>query len=221
MRRHIDALILWAAIAVGIPASLSAQTSYDTSPQAQTGQQIYGSYFGTDIDTIGLYNGNLTLSIPLFSLPGRELPYGLTLTYNSQKWQSNTCSGSPCGQYTGGWQKANVFGSAPSFFVQYDAWCGLNRYNVYWIDGNGTKHRYASPCAGSPAVVVGQSQFEYFRFGRIDILDRKLHELWFRSRTDQFQKRLYPLFSRPQRNIAKLRLCFPKRELFSAEQQHH
>ena len=59
------------------PTEASAQTSYDTSPGAQTGQQIYGSYFGSDIDSIGLFNGNLNLNISLVSLPGRELPMRL------------------------------------------------------------------------------------------------------------------------------------------------
>src|SRR5215471_13080820 len=108
-----------------ITVNVFGQTNYDTSPQSQTGTQVYGSYFSSGIDTIGLYNGNLTLSIPLFSLPGRELPYGLTLTYNSQKWQQNSCSGSPCGQYTGGWQKSNVFGGQASYFAVWNS-CAYN-----------------------------------------------------------------------------------------------
>jgi RHS repeat-associated protein len=152
MQRHIHPLFLTIAAVLCIGLNASAQTSYDTSPQSQTGDQVYGSYFGANIDTVSLYNGNLTLSIPLFSLTGRELPYGLTLTYNSQKWQNNTCGGTPCDFYTGGWQKTNVFGSDPSFFAQWNT-CDYNpndgyQYedkfdlNVYWIDGSGAKHRY-------------------------------------------------------------------------------
>ena len=59
-----------------IAAQAAAQTNYDTSPNGQTGEKIFGSYFAAGIDTVGIFNGNLNLSIPLFSLPGRELPYG-------------------------------------------------------------------------------------------------------------------------------------------------
>lgn len=149
MQGRIYRAIFVAVILVSAAIDLSAQTDYDTSPQAQTGQQVYGSYFGTNIDSVGLYNGNLSLSIPLFSLPGRELPYGLTLTYNSQKWEQMDCSGSPCGLYTGGWQKSNLFGSAPSFWLGSDTSCSYSRYNVFWIDGSGAKHRYATSCTSS------------------------------------------------------------------------
>jgi hypothetical protein len=87
-RAYVIAITL--AIVLAGTWKASAQTNYDTSPSAQTGVQVYGSYFATDIDTIGLFNGNLHLSIPLFSLPGRELPYGLSLVYNAQKWESDS-----------------------------------------------------------------------------------------------------------------------------------
>ena len=171
-------------------AALRAQTNYDTAPQSQTGEQIYGSYFGSNIDTVGLYNGNLTLSIPVFSLPGRELPYGITLVYNAQKWQSDSCSGYPCGLYTGGWQKTNVFGSDPSFFATYDH-CGPDGFtpvyemDVYWIDGqwcetslqndgewNRRDLRERLPVSATTGM--GQLDVEHPRFGRFDVLDGEL-----------------------------------------------
>src|SRR5204862_166583 len=72
----------------------------------------------------------------LLSLAGRELPVSVGVTYNSLKWEASTCSGFPCGNYTGGWRKSTLFGEAPSFFQDGTGW------NVYWIDGAGTKHRY-------------------------------------------------------------------------------
>jgi hypothetical protein len=164
MNAHLVRFLILITIICSATA-LQAQTNYDTAPQSQTGEQVYGSYFSTDIDTIGLYNGNLSLSIPVFSLPGRELPYGLTLTYNSQKWESDLCSGSPCGRYTGGWKKGNVFGDVPSFFAQYVSWEFNPDYgyfmakfdmNVFWIDGNGTKHRYKGTAwTGSQYILPG------------------------------------------------------------------
>jgi YD repeat-containing protein len=43
-----------------------------------------GTYFKTDIDSVSLTNGNLHLHIPLFSLPGRELPVSIAMDYDSQ-----------------------------------------------------------------------------------------------------------------------------------------
>src|SRR5262245_39166382 len=83
--------------------SLLAQTHYDTSPPAQTGTQVYGSYFGTDFDQVGLYNGNLQVRIPLYDLPGRDISVARVLVYNNQKWEQRDCGGYTCGQYTGGW----------------------------------------------------------------------------------------------------------------------
>jgi hypothetical protein len=123
---------------------LAAQTLYDTSPPAQTGTQVYGSYFSTDVDQVSLFNGNLNLHIPLYSLPGRELSAGRMAAYNGQKWEQRDCGGYPCGQFTGGWTLTGPFGSDPSFFAQYQA-CELSSgaylpayaMNVYWKDGNG------------------------------------------------------------------------------------
>jgi hypothetical protein len=140
MRHHLWTIIVFTWLA----APLFAQTQYDTSPGAQTGVQVFGSYFAADIDSVSNFNGNLHLSIPLFSLPGRELSYGLSLSYNAQKWEGDYVYGNQYGHYTGGWTKANVFGGDFSFFNQHIA----NEFEdrsiceVYWIDGAGTKHKY-------------------------------------------------------------------------------
>ncbi len=51
---------------------------------SQFGQPVLGSYFSTDVDTVNLTSFNLHINIPLFSLPGRELPLNLSMDYNSQ-----------------------------------------------------------------------------------------------------------------------------------------
>src|SRR5205814_2214271 len=94
--------------------SAFAQTNYDTSPKAQTGEQVYGSYFGTDVDTVGLYNGNLSLHIGLIQLPGRELPMGVSFSFNNEKWELQSCPDAEggsynCGLYTGGWRLQTPF----------------------------------------------------------------------------------------------------------------
>src|SRR2546426_667518 len=80
------------------------QPVFDTSPNGQTGIQVFGSYFRADIDTIGLCNGNIVLRIPLISLSGREIALSLNVAYNSQKWERADCGGLSCGEYTGGWR---------------------------------------------------------------------------------------------------------------------
>jgi len=59
--------------------------SSDSSPEG--GEKPLGSYFKTDIDSVSLTNGNLHLTIPIFSLPGREVPVALVLDYNSMSYE--------------------------------------------------------------------------------------------------------------------------------------
>jgi RHS repeat-associated protein len=115
------------------------QAQYDTAPQAQTGEQVYGSYFKSELDSIGIFNGNLSMSISLFSLPGREIPMKVGFTYNSQKWEAQSCDDGAgpydCGYYTGGWQlDLSPYGQMPTLY----------NGSIYWIDGSGTKRRYYS-----------------------------------------------------------------------------
>ena len=117
-----------------------AQSEYDTSPDAQSGRQAYGSYFDIGIDSVNLFNGNINLTIPLISQSGRELGVTLKAVYNSQKWEEDSCSGYDCGRYVGGWE---IRAGKPemSFSKKY---LGSSQWemNVYWIDDAGTKHRY-------------------------------------------------------------------------------
>jgi hypothetical protein len=94
-------LLLWVSL---VPAAVSfAQTSYDTSETGQTGEKILGSYFKTDIDSVSLKNGQLHLSIPVFSLPGRELPAHFILEYNSRFTERRTVYNEEEGIYVPFW----------------------------------------------------------------------------------------------------------------------
>ena len=136
------------------------QPGYDTSPGAQTGQQVFGSYFSSDIDTVGVYNGNVLLQIGLISLPGREISIHLGVSYNSQKWEQVDCGGVACGEYTGGWRLTDNFGSPPHAInvlpiVRREATlltgCTTTpqyELDAYWVDGFGTKHRYKAVVNG-------------------------------------------------------------------------
>ena len=43
----------------------------DLSPSAQTGPLPFAAYFNGDIDSVSIYNGNVSLDIPLLTLAGR------------------------------------------------------------------------------------------------------------------------------------------------------
>src|SRR5438094_4337709 len=114
--RVVVSSIVASAIIVSWSAPVSAQAprpGYDTSPNGQTGQQVFGSYFSSDLDTIGPYNGNVLLQISLINLPGREIPMRVGISYNSQEWDQVDCGGVACGEYTGGWRLTDTFGSPP------------------------------------------------------------------------------------------------------------
>src|SRR5262245_50568229 len=73
--------LLLILIALGaITANAFGQAGY-SSPD--TGNKVLGTYFSADVDTIDMQNGNLHVHIPLFSLPGRELPVSVALDYNA------------------------------------------------------------------------------------------------------------------------------------------
>ncbi len=83
--------ILVAVVAIGLAGAVAfGQSSFDMSPDTQTGEKPLGSYFATDIDTVSMTNGNLHLNIPLFNLPGREVPLRLSMNYNSRFFEQRT-----------------------------------------------------------------------------------------------------------------------------------
>jgi hypothetical protein len=122
-----------AIVIAALTCSAFSQTQYDTSPQGQTGIQSYGAYFKSDVDVVNSNTMNLTISIELFTLPGRELPLTFGLTYNSQNWESANCYGSPCATYTGGWRRTDGFNQPLSFFAEYVRcdYTGVNGGGIY------------------------------------------------------------------------------------------
>ncbi|MBZ0089221.1 MAG: hypothetical protein K8H90_02465, partial [Thermoanaerobaculia bacterium] len=78
-----------------IGAVFSAQlAATDLHPNTARGFQPDQSYDVNGLDAVNLFNGNLTLAIPIgqtFSVNG-GLSYGLTLTYNAQLWEADQIS---------------------------------------------------------------------------------------------------------------------------------
>src|SRR5438093_4425993 len=146
-------LLMIVSVFFGLIHSAFAQ-GLDLSPSAQTGRLPFAAYSDGDIDSVSIYNGNVSLDIPLRMLPGRELSTGLRLTYNSQKWQQFSFLGAPGGVYTGGWQIFDTIGEAPVFAPEYVSACADNgilvRLIATWTDGFGSKHPFTKtevqPC---------------------------------------------------------------------------
>ena len=150
---------LWILL-LAFPLDAAAQTLHDTSPSGQTGQQVYGSYFSAEVDAVSLYNGNVNINLPLFSLGGRELPVGVSVSYNSLMWASAYCGGTPCARYTGGWRVVTPFPTESLSLYKTYAGCDYisGQYrprftmNAFWIDGAGTKHRYTTSAHGTSGL---------------------------------------------------------------------
>jgi hypothetical protein len=108
MTRIPVALIVTLALAL----PLSAQ-----SPDGP-GRAPLGSYFDSGIDNINLFNGNLMVNSPLFSIPGRELNTSVGLSYNSQGWRTGDTGSGTYGYYDGGWTITESHPSSPEIKFQ-------------------------------------------------------------------------------------------------------
>lgn len=74
--RHCGIILL--AIAFVLPSGVFAQVTTGTPP--------FSSTSGGSFDTVNLANLNVHFEIPIFSRPGRGLPFHYSLTYDSSVW---------------------------------------------------------------------------------------------------------------------------------------
>lgn len=79
-------------LGLSLPAALMGQTS-PASPDQEQGLKPFGTFEGTDIDSVSLTNGNVSLHIPLFSYPqrGGMLKLDLSIVYNNHSWFAQVC----------------------------------------------------------------------------------------------------------------------------------
>jgi len=61
----------------------SGQSSYNSPTPAR---KFWELYFSTDIDNVDINNGNLHINIPLFDLPGREIPLHFAWITTASFW---------------------------------------------------------------------------------------------------------------------------------------
>jgi hypothetical protein len=79
-------IILAALFVVILPVMCSAQP--------QTGTYSLGAFDAKGLDTINIGNLNAYFSVPVYSKPGRGLPFYYNLAYNSSMWTPVGVSGS-------------------------------------------------------------------------------------------------------------------------------
>jgi YD repeat-containing protein len=68
-----------------LPVSVCAQSFHDPNRKIAAP----GTVSHVDMDSVSMANGNLSLKIPLLSLPGRGLDTDISLTFNSKLWKTD------------------------------------------------------------------------------------------------------------------------------------
>lgn len=88
---HPNSMVSIVIVCVVLLFSFSIQITGQTAARPDRGVQPQGSYSVSDIDNINLRNGNVSISIPLASLPpmaGGKLSWTLRAVYNSKLWDA-------------------------------------------------------------------------------------------------------------------------------------
>lgn len=84
MKRPLSRCVLLVLMALAV----SSQSYAQTNPNLETGFKPYGSYSGSDVDSVSLTNGNLIVHIPLFSYPQRGPLSGNSVIFaNNKIWR--------------------------------------------------------------------------------------------------------------------------------------
>ena len=154
---------IWAVLAAWMfTVSAFGQSSY-SSPE--TGHKVLGSYFAGDVDDVSLKNGNLHVSIPLFTLPGRELPVSVSMEYDSQLYEYRVIwppGQDPVEYYEFlGWRKktgvGGILNGAKSLGTPYQyagVWYQDVALTITWIEWDGTKHDFTKSVSRGPALTA-------------------------------------------------------------------
>jgi hypothetical protein len=82
-------IVLHVALVLILSSAVTAQDPPTSAARPDRGRNTQGTYAVSDIESINLTNGNLSLSIPLASLPaiaGGKLSWTIQANYNSKLW---------------------------------------------------------------------------------------------------------------------------------------
>ncbi len=123
-----------------------------SSAQVATGTPPFASTSGGGVDSIDNANLNVHLAIPVFSRPGRSLPFSYTLSYDSSVWFPGGSTWLPVSNW--GWRGQS---EAISGYISYSTttakcyddpdnpgsfWWAPQYRNWQYHDGNGTIHPF-------------------------------------------------------------------------------
>jgi RHS repeat-associated protein len=146
-----------------------ALTTTFCSAQVQTGTPPFGS-FGGGPDVVNLANLNVHLSVPVFSRPGRGLPFNFYLTYDNSIWYPVTTSGTTTWTSVAGigWSgsEVNVGSVVPTLTYSTSGTCGsiphlgITSYSIYawaYTDGFGTRHPFSATSTMTVNTCTGSS----------------------------------------------------------------
>ena len=94
--------------------SIAILATGQSDANLEQGIKAFGSYQGSEIDSVGLSNGNLILHIPLFSLPQRgKVSLSFTAINRGKNWYVKTTQapGQPQPTYRWTFRDGNTFAS--------------------------------------------------------------------------------------------------------------
>lgn len=114
-KRSLSILVLVLACAAVASAQTTPSDGWTPSSLAR-GTHPLGSYSGSGVDQVNLYNGNLAVNFPLAKLVGRNgTSVSVQLSYNSKLWSTE--------------ESVDVQGPNPMFYriAQFDEWDGTPR----------------------------------------------------------------------------------------------
>lgn len=142
-------LALGLLFAINAKPHLFAQSELDPNSAVDLGKPAFSTITGGP-DSIDLGNLNVTWQFPLFSKPGRHIPYTLALVYDSSVWRGNLPLQPTIGPISSfGWR---VFGSMPlgggSSTATETAGCGRQFLSTttyvgwFYQDSSGIKHTF-------------------------------------------------------------------------------
>ena len=145
--RCFAALIASLAILTGVPGFLAAQ-------QPITGTPPLASLSGGPFDVINLANLDVHFSIPVFSRPGKGIPFSYNLAYDSLMWSPAGYSGNQVWTPASGWgwtaQTSASTGSFSSHGLSFGCYSDAGTrvgtvwhwYSFVYYDPGGTSHPF-------------------------------------------------------------------------------
>lgn len=146
--------------AVGVLWFIALTSLVSHSQAVATGAQPYGSFDGGP-DIINLGNLNVHYAIPIYSKPGRGIPFSYTLVFDNSMWRRIGTSGNGYWQPVANWGWAGRT-QVQTGYIKYDTiWAECwNKYGefssyfkyrfTYYYDKLGKSHRIMATVGESP-----------------------------------------------------------------------